>query len=253
MVEPHSLFAADALFATMLGFVALAVTTEAAIGFGSVLIALTLGANLYPIPIVLPLAVCMNVMLTSYIVVRHHDHVAWRVLLTGILPAMGIGMIAGYTLFVHAPDALLRTFLGVFVIGVASFQLWQLLSPAAAALAPISPVGFATTSVAAGVVHGIAATGGPVLVYALNRLGLDKSSFRSTLACVWLVLNGTLIVAYTASNRIGSANAPYIAALLPVVAASIVLGEWLHRRLDERSFRIAVLVMLLAAGVSLLA
>lgn len=251
MTDPQHLLALDALFGVFLGFVALAVTTEAMIGFGSVLLALTLGANLYPISILLPLLVCMNVMLTSYIVFRHHEHVAWDVLLRQILPAMGIGVVVGYALFVYTPDALMKTLLGIFVLAVATIELRRMLRPAGAPVRAVSNLRFATTSLAAGIVHGMTASGGPVLVYALNRQGLDKSAFRSTLACVWLVLNGALILVYGASGRLGAHNAWYVAALVPVIVVSVALGEWLHFRLDERSFRVLVLIMLLLAGIAL--
>ncbi len=251
MSDPQHALAADAFFAAFVGFVGLAVTTEAALGFGSVLVALTLGATLYPVSTLLPLLVCMNVMLTSYIVSRHHRHVAWRVLLTRILPAMGVGLVAGYTLFVHISEAALKNFLGVFVITVAATEIKRLLRPSRTPLPAMSKLRFTATSLAAGVVHGMTATGGPVLVYAVNRLGLDKSGFRSTLCCVWLVLNSALIVTYIADGRLGTHNSPFVAALAPMIALSIALGEWLHGRLDEWTFRLLVLVMLLGAGLSL--
>jgi uncharacterized membrane protein YfcA len=40
--------------------------------------------------------------------------------------------------------------------------------------------------------------------------------------------------------------------LAPAVPLGVVLGEWVHYRVDERSFKIAVLVLLIAAAMSLL-
>ncbi len=245
-------FEADSTFATLLACVALAVTTEAVIGFGSVLITLTLGANLYPISALVPLLVCMNVMLTAYIALRHRQHIAGRLLRTRILPAMALGMAAGYTLFAHAPESVLRKFLGSFVVVIASIELRRSIRPQTGAAAPISDFRLGATALIAGIVHGVTATGGPVLVYALSRLGLDKSTFRSTLASVWLVLNGGLIVAYLADGRLAADNAAAVAALAPVVATAALVGDWLHARLVERGFRILVLIFLLLAGLSLI-
>lgn len=252
MVEPNHALAADVTFATFVGFVGIAVTTETALGFGSVLVALTLGATLYPVATLLPLLVCMNVMLTSYIVARHYHHVAWRVLLTRILPAMAVGLTAGYSVFVRAPDAALKTFLGIFVVLVATLEIKRLLLPGKAPVRAISDLRFGLISLAAGVVHGITATGGPVLVYAVNRLGLDKSTFRTTMCCVWLTLNSILIVTYAGAGRLGAHNVSFIAALVPMIAVAIGLGERLHDRLDPWTFRLVVLIMLLGAGVVLL-
>ncbi len=248
----ETLLAPDLLFAGLALCVVIAVTTEAAIGFGSILIALTLGANLYPISTVLPLMVCVSVMLTSYIVARHHAHVAWAVLLQRILPGMGLGMIGGYTLFVSSSDALLERLLGVFVLCVTVVEFRRLRAASTAAATGISNAAFTATTIGAGIVHGMTATGGPVLVYALGRLGMTKGEFRSTLACVWLTLNGTLVVTYWTDGRLGAHNAPFVLALAPVVAVSIALGEWLHGRLDESMFRRIVLSILSLAGLSLI-
>jgi len=238
MPDPQPLLAADALFAAFLGCVVLA---------------LTLGANLYPIATLLPLVVAMNAILTAYIVARHHGHIAWDLLLRRILPAMTVGVAIGYALFVYVPEALMKRMLGIFVLAFAAVELRRMARPAPRRRRPVSAATFTGTSLAAGIVHGMTATGGPVLVWALNRQGLGKSAFRSTLACVWLPLNFGLIVAYAASGRLGGHNGAYVAAQIPVIAAGVLLGEWLHHRLDERTFRVAVLVLLLLAGLALLA
>ena len=105
----------------------------------------------------------------------------------------------------------------------------------------------------AGIVQGVAGSGGPVLVYALGREGLCKTRFRATLALVWLVLNVALVATYAATGRLGASTVPYIAGLVPVLVAAIALGDWLHHRLDEQRFKRLVLVMLVGAGVALLA
>jgi uncharacterized membrane protein YfcA len=243
----------DPAFAGFALCVALAFTTEAAIGFGSMLLALTLGAHFYPITTILPWLVCMSVTMTTYIVGRHRRHAAWRVLGTRILPGMGAGMVVGYLVSGSISEFALRSFLAVFVIATALVELRRLLRPGTGAPpAALSPSRFAVATFAAGIVHGITATGGPILVYGLGRLGLDKSAFRATLAAVWWVLNGTLAAGFYARGQLTGDDVPYILALAPVVFGSIVMGELLHGRFDERTFRLVVLVMLMIAGVSLL-
>ena len=40
--------------------------------------------------------------------------------------------------------------------------------------------------------------------------------------------------------------------LVPTVPLGILLGEWVHHRIDERRFRMAVLALLIAAAISLI-
>jgi uncharacterized membrane protein YfcA len=250
MNEAQAMLAFDPRFAVFALFVAVAFTTEAAIGFGSMLIAVTLGALLYPIPMIVPVLVCLSVASTSVIVLRNLKHVAWRPLLTQILPGMGVGMIVSYSLFADAPNAALKTGLGVFVVAVAVIELRRMTRPAVNT-APVTPFVFGITTFGAGIVHGITATGGPVLVYAVGRMGLSKSEFRATLVSVWLTLNASLAVTFSRAGRLDSSEAPYVGALIPVLAASILAGDLLHGHLDERTFRIIVLVMLMIAGLLL--
>jgi uncharacterized membrane protein YfcA len=50
----------------------------------------------------------------------------------------------------------------------------------------------------------------------------------------------------------GSTQPALSALLLVPLAGGIVCGEWVHHRLDERKFRVAVAALLLAAGLTLL-
>jgi uncharacterized membrane protein YfcA len=40
--------------------------------------------------------------------------------------------------------------------------------------------------------------------------------------------------------------------LIPTVPLGILVGEWVHHRVDERSFKMVVLVLLIAAAISLI-
>lgn len=240
----------DLQFALLAAIVALGFTTEAATGFGSIVIALTLAAHLYPIHELIPLLVVLNIVLSSYMVCRHHHHIERRLLLVQVLPLMAVGMAGGLVVFNSASSDTLKLAFGVFVVAVSLRELGVLLANRGARV-PLGASASAVGIVGAGVIHGIFATGGPLLVYIIGRSELGKRNFRSTLASVWLVLNSTLAVVFTISGRINGGLLPAIAALVPVVVASIVVGEWTHQRLSERGFRIAVFTLLLLAGTSL--
>jgi uncharacterized membrane protein YfcA len=50
-------------------------TTQAMTGFGSTIIALTLGVHLYPIEVLLPVLVPLDMLVNFYIATRYHRHV----------------------------------------------------------------------------------------------------------------------------------------------------------------------------------
>ena len=94
--------------------------------------------------------------------------------------------------------------------------------------------------VGAGFVHGVFATGGPVLVWALGQQPLDKAAFRATLQVVWFTLNSVLMLTFLAEGRANASTLLGTATLLPTAGLGIAVGHWLHDRVDEVRFRTAV-------------
>ena len=102
----------------------------------------------------------------------------------------------------------------------------------------------------AGITHGLFASGGPLLVYALSGLALNKASFRITLIMVWLILDGMLMAAFWFDGRLLPAL-PLVAVYLPVIGIGVWVGEWLHHRVSEERFRVAIYGLLLITGILL--
>lgn len=230
----------------------LAYVTETAIGFGSNLVALTLGAQIYPLPVVLPIAVAMSPVMTSTVLLRHRGQVDWNLLLRRILPWMLVGLVLGLALTVVAAPSILQVLFGLFVVTVSLRELVLLWRGMVVGQAPLGVFAQAVGIVGAGVIHGAFATGGPLLVYVLAKAGLAKSNLRSTLVSVWLILNSTLSVLFLADGRLGLEQLPFLLALFPVVAIAVPVGSWVHGRLNETQFRALVAAVLLAAGSLLL-
>lgn len=224
-----------------------AFTIQAAAGFGSVMTSLALGSLLWPLSELLPIVVPLSFGLCSYILARHWRWVDMRVLTRLIVPIMGAGMVFGMVFVPYVRASSLRLLLGVIVSGAALRGLWCLLSGKNLAARKGSS-GSLLWIFGAGIVHGMIATGGPALVYAIEALGLDKRSFRSTLAAVWVVLNFVLTVRFVSTGSLAREQALSVAMLVPVVVAAIWVGELLHSRVSERHFRGAVFSLLILAG-----
>lgn len=242
--------------AFLAGVVWLAFTVQTALGFGATLIALALGALRLPVPELVPVLVAVNVVATASVLAWDRGRVD-RVLLGRIFPAMVPGLVAGSLLAGVLADAALQRAYGVLVVAVAVAGLWRLARARPAAAGPRSvakgPPRASLVIGAAGVVHGLFATGGPLLVLAVDRLGLDKGAFRTTLTAVWLVLNLLLTALFVVRGALDAEAAVAIAALLPAVALALAAGQWLHAGLAPRALRASVLVLLLGAGVGLVA
>jgi len=225
-------------------------TTQAMSGFGSTILALTLGIHLYPLAELLPVVVPLDLLVNLYLVGCHHRHLNRPLLFRSILPAMGIGVLAGIFAFQFVQGALLKKIFGILVVLLSVRELYRL-SRKDLNQKTLSLLGSTACMALAGLIHGIYASGGPLLIYALGRLNIPKAVFRSTLAAVWLIFSVILTASYLIAGTFTWESFRAIAMLIPVILTGLVLGEWLHHRIAEYPFRVFVFVVLLVAGISI--
>ena len=240
----------ELIWLALAGFILLAYTLEAITGFGSIVIALSLGALLLPIEQLLPVLVPLNICMTGYLVARHWRAIDWRLLLGMILPGMVIGTLLGYALLPFLNAALAKRLFGALVLWFAARELWRLRHATAQ---PVRPLWLSRLlSLCAGVSHGLFASGGPLLVFALAGTQLNKARLRATLVTVWFTLNSLLTLAFLLDGRLLPAL-PQVASYAPLLLIGVWLGERLHQRFNEQHFRIAIYLLLLVTGGLLLA
>lgn len=225
--------------------------TQTMSGFGGMIICLTFGAHLYPIVDVLTLTVPLSLIQLGYVAIRHSRDLDRSLLFRGILPLMGLGLVVGVLLADQLTGSAMRTAFAILVLLLSSRELYALLGPRRER-PDLRPTQFRSLLLGAGVIHGIYATGGPVVVYAVSRRALGKRAFRSTLTVVWLLLNIVLTTRYAFAGRFDAEHGWQMLMLLPAIPLGIWLGEALHDRVDERMFRIIVFALLAAAGLALL-
>lgn len=231
--------------------VVLAVGIQTAIGFGAMLVCVTMGAWLWSVPELTAMLLPLTTMQTVFIVVRHRRHVAWRLLFRQVFPWMGAGLLVSLALVGSEEQAWMRPALGVMVFGLGARELWR--ARGAQSDAPRSPVAARGMLVIGGLVHGVFATGGPALVWALGQEGLDKAPFRVTLTAVFVGVNSVMVGTFLLRGQIDAGSATRTGLLLVPMVIGLLAGEWLHDHVEERPFRLAVWACLTLAAVPLIA
>ncbi len=216
------------------------------------MISLTLGAQVYPVMRLLPWLVPVSLLLTGSIAVRDRAAIDRALIVRRVLPLMAGGAALGVAIANAIGGLWLRRLFGVLVVVLAARALWQLLRRGCAAWPRDGAAGGQRWAIlGAGLIHGIYACGGPLLVYGIGAGGLSKRGFRATLCAIFFTLNLTLSFVYMVSGRLHTADLARIALLAPVVLLALAAGGWLHARVDERRFRGLVYALLLFAGGAL--
>lgn len=234
---------------------------EAVAGFGGTVLAVSLGATRWPIALVLAVFLPLNLLLSSYLALRHRRAVAGGELVRRIVPAMAVGMAGGTALAVVVAADRAKLGFAILVIAVALRELARLNAGRRAApadarpaeVAPLRPSIATAVLLAAGVIHGWFATGGPLVVAVAARMFPAKATLRATLAVLWFTLNLVVLGRLVAHGDLTATTLGYSAAIVPALAAALALGEWVHHRVSERAFRWLVAGLLLVTGAVLLA
>jgi uncharacterized membrane protein YfcA len=227
----------------------LSFVVESAVGFGSALVAVSLGAQLVPLQQLFPLFQPLSLALSTILVVRGWRHVQTRFLVREVLPAIAPGVLVGMALFRLGPAHALLLGVGVAIAVLAAFELQRTLRGQDPA--PLPPAVARAVLFVAGIVHGLFGTSGPPVVWVASRSLPDKASFRATLALLWLVLSVVLVVGYVADGSLNLATLSHSGLLSAPLVLGYVVGNLVHERVPQRSFRLGVCVLLVVAGAAL--
>jgi uncharacterized membrane protein YfcA len=162
---------------------------------------------------------------------------------------VGLAVGTGLAVVIDADAAKLG--FAALVIAVAISELVRLARPRPTAPPPPRPALQVLVLGAAGVIHGLFATGGPLVVAIANRMFAAKATLRATLAVLWFTLNLVVLARLIAAGDLTTTTLGYSAAMVPVLGVALAAGEWIHHRVSERGFRWLVAGLLAAVGAVL--
>ena len=166
--------------------------------------------------------------------------------LAKILAVMLIGMAMGTLLYRVIPLDFLLPAYGIVII-IVSVQ--RLIYPQGAQLPKWA---YLPVLIAAGIIHGMFVSGGALLVMYATLVLLDKSEFRATIAATWAVLDPTFFVLNFDIALWNAENMMLIGACIPLLALSVWLGNWMHKRIGQEWFMKLTYVLLVLSGLSII-
>ena len=186
----------------------------------------------------------MAVLSCSIIVVQSRRYIDVRELLK-IIGAMLAGMGAGMYVYAVCPLSFLIPLYGAFVMAVGARNLYAKKAPS------LSRKEAWAVLLGAGVVHGMFVSGGALLVVYAAAAFRDKEVFRSTLAAVWVILNG-LLMGKDFFGGVYDSDVVFLTAVSVIpLAAAIYVGTVIHRRINQALFMKLSYALLLVSGAML--
>ena len=230
-------------------FILFAYTAEAMTGFGSIVIALSLGALLFPIEQLQAILVPLNICMTAYLSWKYRAAIDLDLLLRLVLPFMLLGTLVGVYLQPILGGQVLKGLFAMLILWFAGRELWR--AHQGQQPSQRSTLWSRVVVSMAGVTHGLFASGGPLLVYGLAGLAMNKARFRASLIFVWFSLNSVLTLIYLWQGRVQE-QAGAILGFVCLIPLGVYLGELFHHRVDEERFKLWIYRLLIIAALGLL-
>jgi len=219
------------------------------LGFGSGLIAV--GALAFVLPElrdVIVVLLLVNLPAEAYVVISSWRHISWRGVLL-VMAGVAAGIPLGTWLLSAGDLGALLTLLGVVMVVVGGvFLLTPDRPPRPVPAWTAPPVGLLS-----GVLTGLFGTGGPPLIFYYQLRGADKSAFRGTLMAIFLLMTVVRVPSYAVFGLITAPRLWSSLALVPAAILGAFVGNRIHLRIDEATFRRLVSLGLVAIGIMLLA
>lgn len=227
-----------------LGVVFLTNIIQGITGFAGTVLAMPPGIFLQGIDTAKMVLNILGILASLWIVVVSYRDINWSEV-KKILFFMVIGTILGMKLFTLLPLGVLLKIYAIFIILMALKGIFikeEVKTPEWVLVGVI---------LLAGVIHGMFVSGGPlIMIYVAKKLK-SKSSFRATLAVVWIVLNSYLAVSHYNQGIFTPENIKLLYLSIPPLVLGMIVGNILHYKMSQASFLRLSYILLSISGVAL--
>ena len=248
------MFGIDTIFDTIPQFLlvclilAIAEAVYVLLGFGAGLIAVGLTALILPeLKDAVVLLLLVNLPAELWVVRSSWQRISWRGVLT-IFLGVALGIPIGTFLLRWGEARFLLMVLGVFLVVVGTVFLFIREAQKRQIRAWVTaPVG-----VISGVLTGLFGTGGPPLILYYQLSGVDKTAFRGNLMAIFLLMTIVRVPSYAAFGLITGPRLWSALMVLPAVVLGALIGNSIHLRIEEATFRRLVSTALVVIGLLLL-
>jgi uncharacterized membrane protein YfcA len=178
----------------------------------------------------------------------YHRHADWRTLLR-LTPAVIAGLLVGVAFLAVADDTGVRRVIGVILLLVVAFTLWQRRGGAVVKPGRVVAVGYGSLG---GFTTMVANAGGPVMSMYFLAARFPVKTFLGTAAWFFAVVNIVKVPFAIGLGLLTPQSLLIDLVLVPGVLIGAFVGMRIARRLDQSLFERIVIVLTIVGAVYLL-
>lgn len=223
-------------------------------GFAGTILAMPFGIMLMGYGVAKPVLNVLGLLSGFYVFLGNRSYVN-RKELKRIVLIMAVGIFAGMGLkgMIGDSEGVLYKALGCFVVLLALHGLYRMMAVRQKKEGEKEhPMGDFLLLTAAGIVHGIFVSGGPLLIGYLSGRVSDKKVFRATISTVWIMLNTMILIGDIRAGMWNRDNLQILGISFPVLMTGMLAGGKLYERMSQQFFMFLTYALLVISGVTLL-
>ncbi len=227
--------------------VALAGCVQGLSGFGAGLVLVSTLPWFLDISFVVPFAAVFSYLTVLAVAWRHWKEVRFRYalpLILGLFPGIPVGMA-----FLQGVDPLWAT--GALGLVLVAYTLWSLIANAESS-ARISPKWGPVFGITGGILGGAFSSSGPPIVLYATLQDWNKGETVGTLQAFFICQGALTISGFFYKGLVNAETLSWNLYLLPALLLGVWLGDKVHHRVNEGTFRRIVMFGLMVMGCAFL-
>lgn len=217
-------------------------------GFGNTLVMGSLFSFVVSNKLTTPVDLILGIPTNIYIAWRERKNISLKIVIPLSLMLLA-GIIPGTFFLKVGDDRILKSILGVVVIGMALEMLTR--KPNAGVTQKNNPVFLVIIGILSGILAGLYGIGALLVTY-ISRTTDNKSEFRANICCVFLVDNIFRFFLYFFTGILNKEIFMLSLFLSPAVILGMIIGIKVDSNMKEETVKKSVIALLIISGAILL-
>jgi uncharacterized membrane protein YfcA len=215
-------------------------------GFGGGLTAMPLITMVLPLKMAAPMSVMVGTATALYATWLSRKETDWKSALVLIVFSLA-GIPVGLYALSYLPDHIMKIGLGAFIILYSFYSLFIPRLPVYDKRWIAAPMG----AVAGALGAAFSTNGPPVVMYGMLR-NLAPAAFRGTLNAFFTANNIAIIGGLATSGILTLSTVKLVMFCIPTMILGSMVGQYVHKRISVKVFRLMVFLLLIASGAMLI-